>query len=193
MQYVVIDTETTGIYDSDDIIQLSQFICDEDLKIKSWTNDYFLTDKAISPSVTNVTGLNRRKLTFLSNNEYFEDKALEYLRTWNQPNTVIIGHNIATFDMRIINANLERHGYPRIDVPVIDTMRRYRDLLNLTDKRGNAKYPKLGELYKYVLDRFKMTEEEAKKMFEEEFKVEAKAHNALYDIFMTYFSYYLLR
>jgi|ETNvirenome_6_85_1030632.scaffolds.fasta_scaffold01246_14 DNA polymerase III delta prime subunit len=83
----------------------------------------------------------------------------------------IIGHNIITFDMKHIKLALDYY-YMKFNFPIpIDTMKITKHIVCAKNKRGNIKMPKLSELYKFLC---------ATDMDEDE------AHDAFYDVFITF-------
>ena len=188
-KFVVVDTETTGFYDTDDVLQIGVMELDSNLNVVSMSEDYFNTNKRIKPEVANITGLNNNILTDKSGGLYFEDKIEKYGKYLWSGDYIWIGHNI-DFDIRMLNSNLERHGFDSIkDKSRICTMTKYKKRLNLKTKNGRLKNPKLGELYDYAVKSIGKSKRDIDKLY----KGKNVAHDAMYDVFMTYISLYFLR
>lgn len=121
MEYVIFDTETTGLtFGEDDVIQLAYVVLNDDLKIVDARSQYNNTDVAISAGAQNVHGISKQFLedkvgaTFLKDvidsDKYFNGE---------KKDIVYIAYN-APFDINIINKKLHARGYNGVDFGVAD-------------------------------------------------------------------------
>lgn len=192
-KFVVVDVETTGFYNSDDVIQIGVLEFDNKFNILNLEQAYFNTDKKISSNITNITGLNNPILKAKSSGLYFEDSIGKFEKYLLSGEYVIVGHNIK-FDIRMLNANLERSGFSQIKAKnTICTMSKYKQRMGLKQKNGRIKDPKLGELYNYAIRESGSTKGKLDGIYTRYSGNDALAHDALYDVYMTYMSYRILK
>ncbi len=117
MRIVVLDTETTGIGPTDEVIQISTICLDEKLNIINASNDYCKISMPVPAEATAVHGITNKTLEELSGNKYLEDHVAELDYLCDAKDTIFIGYNIA-FDIEKINYSLTNAGYPPIDFGV---------------------------------------------------------------------------
>ena len=192
-KYIVIDTETTGFYNTDDIIQIGTIELDSNMNIVKIGEDYFNTDRPISSKVSNITGLNNKMLEVKSKGMFFEDKIDKYLKYLTSGEYIIIGHN-TKFDVRMLDSNLERAGLGKTNFKnSICTMNKYKHRVGLKMSNGKLKNPKLGELFNYALRAGNVSKGQIDNLFNKMTGQNGKAHEALYDAYMTYISLRILK
>ncbi|WP_394862397.1 3'-5' exonuclease [Paraclostridium bifermentans] len=166
MKYFVFDTETTGLYANDEVIQFSGLLFDENKELLDVVNFYCNSSKLIPKEVEAVHGLSNKVLNELSGGLFFEDKIMRYPWLYNPKGIVFIGYNVA-FDIKMVNNTLSLAGYERIDfgqnVPKIPAVIRECDrdknyniclMKTLKDNLGLKSYAKLEHLAnKYVSEK----------------------------------------
>ena len=129
MKYIILDTETNGGIGP--IIQISWACCDSlGHIIKLY--DY------------NIEHKNRKKQIYTILNKLHK----HYLKC-----EYLVGHNIKTFDIHVIDNEQKEYGLDIINVKKIrlyDTMIEFKRYFNLCDCRGRIKSPKQLEMYKIL-------------------------------------------
>lgn len=118
---IVFDTETTGL-SPDNGDRMIEIGCVELIDHKPTGREYHAfynpEGKEISEGAYNVHKISN---DFLSDKPYFKDKVDEFLE-FIGTDSVLVAHN-GTFDMRFINAELERIDYPIIPATrLLDTL-----------------------------------------------------------------------
>jgi DNA polymerase III subunit epsilon len=123
--YVVLDTETTGLHATEGhrvveigCVELNEHLVQTGNKLHLYLNP----GRSMSPDSVRITGLTDK---FLRNKPPFKvvvDRFLEFIRF-----KTVIAHN-AAFDVRFINAELERLRLPPLDNEVIDTVALAREV-----------------------------------------------------------------
>lgn len=115
--YAVVDTEATGtsFHNDDRIIQFACTFIQHD-KIINHYNTLINPKCTISEHIEQLTGIKNRQL---KNAPYFEDVA-DIIYKMLQ-NTVFVAHNV-DFDFNFLNIELENAGYPKLEIPAVDTV-----------------------------------------------------------------------
>lgn len=98
-KYVILDTETTGLNDDDQVIQLTII----DLKGKTLINSYFYTDQPVHWAAQKVHNISNKTIK----------KAPKWTNRWAEieeilKNKIILAHN-KSFDLRLIEQTCDRH------------------------------------------------------------------------------------
>ena len=115
-KFCVFDTETTGLIPRfDRVVEFGGLIVQNGTTLKSW-NTYINPRIPMTPGSSSVNHITDDMLVDKPYEEEVLPKILEMLE-----GCVLVAHN-ATFDIGFINAALERHGYPPLSNPVIDTL-----------------------------------------------------------------------
>lgn len=188
-EYLFFDCECTGLKSEDDITQLALIGVDKNLRIVSCKNLYFDTDKIISDEVFNITKVNNEMLKKLSKGQKFKDR-VDDIVSWFEGKTVV-GHNVE-FDIKMVKSNTLRCGKELSFKDKICTMKRYINLLHLPGGLdGQFKNPNLRELSRFASHERKETPEDIKNHFAKvfNFDVNQQYHDALFDTFVTYYSF----
>jgi DNA polymerase III epsilon subunit-like protein len=113
LKIVFYDTETTGLSDKDEVIQLSGLVTDMDLKIQSVFNTYCFTNVNISEEARRLHGIDRKTLLQLSKGRYLEE-VLESIGVFKYPDAIYVAFN-DSFDRGKINGSLMNNGAPPIN------------------------------------------------------------------------------
>lgn len=114
MNYIIFDTETTGLSNSDEVIQFAGYVADENCRLREYINFYCYTVAPISPSAFKIHKLNPKKLMTLSQGKTFEDNLHILKRLLQVPDAIWIGYNV-DFDIRMINNTLVNNGLDPLD------------------------------------------------------------------------------
>lgn len=185
---IFLDTETTGLYSSDDqIMQLSYIICDTKLNIIQAKNFYLDVDVDISPDAEKVHGLSKDKIEKLSGGKKFKDYAKEIM--WDFHNARVICHN-ADFDTGFLEEEFKRIDKPILIKDTFCTMINYTQVLNIPHDFYIFKWPKLSE----VVDYLNLDITELKTDATEVFKSDTgDFHDARLDVYTTYKIYKKLK
>lgn len=196
MKYFLFDTETTGVYKKDEVIQFAGLLIDENYNLRYVINDYCYTNIPINPEAAKITKLDKSILWNLSEGMPFEKQFKKYDFLFNEPDITFVGWNIS-FDKRMINQTLTNNGYKPFDFGRKSnnfsntTGRWYVDLmpgisaiyganggrsnrLKLSTAASNMKHWTLEELnakYNYIYNKYGK-------------EYGMKFHNALYDSFL---------
>lgn len=110
MEYIVFDTEDTGLSSHDEVFQFAGLLLNRDLRIQRIFNFYCYTQVPITEKARQITGMTQTHLMELSNGLYFEDYFYK-LDIFRKKSLVWIAYNTA-FDTRMINGTLTRGGLP---------------------------------------------------------------------------------
>lgn len=113
MYYFVYDTETTGLYKKDEVIQFSGIVTDEKFAIKNVVNFYCDTIVPIHPEAQALHHLTWKKLAEFSGGATFEDNFLK-LPFLKLPDLTWVGYNNWGADERFINQTLVNNGLPPV-------------------------------------------------------------------------------
>lgn len=198
MKIVIWDTETTDRGSQDEVIQFSSIVTNMDLDIVGYIDRYCFTNVQISPAAENTHGINRKLLYELSGGKYFEDM-LEEIPILRTGNFVFIAYN-RKFDQRLVNQTLTNNGLDKFNFG-----KRMDGFLKRNLPLGRYNYCAMELLSKAInggqvrpleeLCRTKSGETAESlqikfrnfcKLFNIPVDEKAKAHNALFDSFMTW-------
>ena len=144
MQFIVFDTETTGLDASScQIIQISAIKCvvDEDLAFHEVDrlNEYIYPNGPVPPEITRITGITDAMLRGKPN----EKEIFPKIEAFFGHKAVICGHNVQ-FDDGFLKATYRRNG-SEVKTFMLNTLDMARDL----HERKEAGSFKLGDLAKY--------------------------------------------
>ncbi|KRK34175.1 DNA polymerase III PolC [Loigolactobacillus bifermentans DSM 20003] len=115
-EYVVFDTETTGlsaVYDS--IIELAA-VKMKGSEVIAEFEEFIDPGHPLSETTINLTGITDEMVR----GQNTEEAAFEKFQAFYQ-GCVLVGHNV-TFDIGFLNAGYERHGLGEVTVPIVDTL-----------------------------------------------------------------------
>lgn len=125
MREIVLDIETTGLdpYSGHRIVEIGCLELTNHIPTDNHYHQYINPERDIPIEVFNIHGLSRE---FLSDKPIFSDITKDFLSFIN--NDTLIIHN-ASFDIKFINAELEKLGQPLLLMDrVLDTMHMARSL-----------------------------------------------------------------
>ena len=134
-RYIVIDTETTGLYNDDHIIELAAVEVKNGKMTGMQFNGFFKARTKINPRAYNVHHMNDS--FFKRNYEKYEDDSKSLLISFLEfaKNSLIFAHN-ATFDERMLNKELSFWNLPTINLERFRcTMRIFKKMVKDNDKR----------------------------------------------------------
>ncbi len=115
-KYCVFDTETTGLVPRfDRVVEFGGLVVQNGQVIRQW-NTYIDPKIPMSEGSKLINHITDDMLEGQPSEEEILPKILEMFE-----GCILVAHN-ATFDIGFINAALERHGYPPISNPIIDTL-----------------------------------------------------------------------
>lgn len=116
-KYAVVDMETTGtdVSSGDQIIQFSCTFVQGGQVIDSYST-YVNNGEAIPKDITHLTGINSQTIKGAPS---FDQVAAHIYKILS--GTVFVAHNV-NFDFPFLNAELERVGYPELNIKAIDTV-----------------------------------------------------------------------
>lgn len=206
MNYIFFDTETTGLGNKDEIIQISGIVTDLSLNIKEVFSEYVYTDRPITPGALQVHGIDSFKLRKLSSDPktgmplYLEDKLGKIQRMFSKGN-IFVGHNV-NFDIRLLQQSLALsikkfstpdtfEGFDKCDEGCNYKICTLTQLKKYGPGKGNKNYS--NKLEKYI-ERFNSiygdnAVENSYVNFCSKFNVSSekgKSHDSLFDTFATY-------
>jgi len=160
MQYIILDTETTGTAESDRIIQLGFMVLGSaTIEVQ---NEFCNADVPISYGAMEVHGITPEMIE--GKLSCAETQAYKRLEELNTPENVMIIHN-APFDI----AMLEKEGF-ELQMQLIDTLRCAKHIFE-DEEAHRLQY------FRYKMGLYKLESAEAKKL-----GVEIKAHDAIGDV-----------
>lgn len=194
-KYIIMDTETTGLTKTDEVIQFSAVVL-EDLRPDRLVNFYCETQVPVSAGAFNVHHLDNAKLHKLSESQVFEDNWLEFVDSLRGAKQVWIDWSSGGFDERLINQTLVNNGlddyfhFPRCrtltecsqnmisEFDLMGALRRKlsRRSMKLEDAANTLPYTR--EQINFVYDKVTASVPNMDK--------ESRFHNAMYDAFVTY-------
>lgn len=114
MYYFLFDTETTGLYKRDEVIQFSGLLLDNDGRLIKIINEYCYTNVHINKEAEKTHKLNKRVLWELSGGLPLEKQLRKYDFLFKEKNIMFIGWNVG-FDVRMVNQTLTNNGYEKFD------------------------------------------------------------------------------
>lgn len=199
MRIVILDTETTGLRGTDEVIQFSSLCIDENFTIKGASNSYCKVTIPVPPDATAIHGITNEILEELSDNKFLEDhiESLDYMV--NPKDTIFIGYNIS-YDIDKINYSLTNAGYGPIDfgvnvnaIPSETKGRNYNICLMRTLRENlgyKGRWKKLGDMVNEHLDEPIEVVNGLKRAIINEFKLcpghgNETFHDALFDTIVT--------
>ncbi len=121
--FVVVDLETTGLSPGTDRITEIGAVKVRRGEVLGELHTLVHPGRGIPPAITAVTGITDALVRGAPVVGAVLPTFLEFAR-----DTVLVAHN-ARFDVSFLDAELARHGYPRLDHPVVDTAKVARRLL----------------------------------------------------------------
>jgi DNA polymerase-3 subunit epsilon len=113
--FAVLDLETTGLSPTDDRITEVGVVKSRAGEVLGEFSTLVNPGRAVPSAVSAVTGITDHMVSARPPIEAVLPALVEFLR-----GTVLVAHN-ATFDTRFLAATLERHAYPPLALPVLDT------------------------------------------------------------------------
>lgn len=144
---IVFDIETDG---RDNILQVSYHILDQQNNIIG-SRDFLIYDGEHSKPFyqSNIT-----------EEEIIENGinpllACEIIARDFSNTNILIGHNIKSFDCRVINKFMKKNNFYEFDIytkEIHDTMIESKMIVKATGNYGQLKYPKLSELYYFLFN-----------------------------------------
>ena len=187
-KYIFYDVETTGLTNSDEVVQFGAFVTDKDMRLKQQYSFYCYTQVAMSEGASNVTGLTKEKIYHLSGGKTFEDNFLQLPFVKSNKNNIWVSYSSAGFDERLVNQTLEHNGLKR--------MRFGSKTLNIHgDGHSSCVYNAMEAMRVQLFSgkraklseacaRSGLTEEQLDRMFKKTVPTgEVQFHDALYDAF----------
>lgn len=114
MQYVIFDTETTGLGNNDEVIQFSCMYLNENFKLNGIDDFYCMPTAEISAGAMAVHHLTLNKVRKLSGQKFFEEKFYAIKEKFGKDCT-FINYSSSMFDFRLVNQTLTRAGMPEFD------------------------------------------------------------------------------
>lgn len=194
MNYLIFDTETTGLTSRDEVIEFAGFLVDEHLKLKTLYLCYCDTLVSYNPQAVKVTGLDRKTIHQLSEGRFFEDYFLQYSGLWEQKDLTWVGYNVS-FDIEKIKMTLQNNGYSYPDfgrkaVALENDHGRYNfDLMQaIANFKNRGRRMKLQQAVSQFCSK---SEDQLKKEFDNIMRyanvdIAGNYHDAVYDAFVTY-------
>lgn len=124
-KYIVLDIETTGFYQRDEIIELSALKIEDDEIVDTFSS-LIHPNHSIPIFITELTGINNEMVENAPAIETALPQFLEFIKDFD-----LIGHNIDGFDIQFINKFCQILSLPCIDNNTIDTLKLAKQLLPL--------------------------------------------------------------
>ena len=186
--FKVIDLETAGFKNSDDIAQVAIITLNDKLVPVSYYNKYFAIHEEMPEGAYKVNGLSKSLLEKLSGGVYFEELRDEVLTELQ--GHILVAHN-AAFERRVLGYHLN---HSLDEETWICTMQRYTPTLALRDHAGNNGYKQcnLRELTNFAITQAGITADKLNEMYESCVGSADTFHNALYDVYCTSFAFNVL-
>lgn len=116
MEYLVFDTEASGMGVDDEVIQFAGIRLNSDFRIIGMVNWYCSITFPMNPEAVEVHGITDAKLVELANGRFFEDYLSMPENSWiaNPTDLTFIAYN-SRFDKRLVNQSLEHNGYSKLN------------------------------------------------------------------------------
>ncbi len=160
-KYILFDTETTGVGESDRIIQVGAMIVDNKGNVEKF-DELCGTDIEIPVEAMEVHGITPDKIDGKA--PFIQSKFYTKLQELNNQDNYLIAHNLP-FDLGM----LEKEGFSN-QTKTIDTLRCAKHLFK------DSAYHRL-QYYRYSQELYKLEEAEAQK-----YDIVIKAHDAIGDV-----------
>lgn len=191
MEFLVFDTETTGLSGRDEVVQMAGLLLSTDLRLKKVINFYCYTQVPFNRRASEVNKLSAKEVRLRSNGKFFEDYYCS-LDIFRKTDLVWIGYNTG-FDTSAINNTLENNGMPRHYFG--------KDITNLNVGSGIYQFDVLQMLSAMnggvrmrltdVAKELDYTKEQLDSMYSKLLRMinldtGIKEHNALYDVMITW-------
>jgi DNA polymerase III epsilon subunit family exonuclease len=177
-EFIVFDTETTGLSPSDghSIIEFCLLKYKDNVLVDKLTS-LVNPNCSLSPEITELTGITNQDLVGKPHMREFVNQIIEFIN-----NQIIIGHNV-NFDLKFLKAEIERCKFPTAELQIeyLDTLdiakKTIYDIDNYklmtlkeycgiqtTSHRAYADCETTYEVYKYCFDLLKENNAREKKM-----------------------------
>lgn len=127
-RYVVVDIETTGLNDEDQIIEIGAVLVLNG-EINSKFSLLIQCDNPIPDEISRLTGITSNDL---KKNGISQEKALKQFLEFCEDD-ILVGHNI-NFDMRFLQISCKNNGLPIIKNRIVDTMTLARKKIRYTSR-----------------------------------------------------------
>lgn len=127
-RYVIVDIETTGLNDEDQIIEIGAILVVNG-EINSKFSVLIQCDNPIPDEITKLTGITSNDL---EKNGISQEKALKQFLAFCEDD-ILVGHNI-NFDMRFLQISCKNNGLPIIKNRIVDTMTLARKKIRYTSR-----------------------------------------------------------
>lgn len=202
MDFIVYDTETTGLYKTDEVIQFAGILTDSNFAIKNVYNFYCDTVVPVHPEALALHHLDHKKLSVFSHGTTFEDNFLK-LPFLQSRDLTWVGYNNWGADERFINQTLMNNGLPPVNFGkrvsgIKDVRGHYTlDLMHSVSNycNGGIKMKLINALAtidKYTTEQLDAVYNKYFLGFDSVNPEGVMQHNALYDAFLTWvlLSYY---
>lgn len=137
-EYVVVDVETTGLTESNEIIEIAALKI-RDGEVEKTFSSLVKCKKAIPEEIAKLTGITEAELK--ENGKGIKDVLLEFLTFCDSKN--LVGHNIS-FDLLFINRACRENGVSITAFKTFDTMKMSRKKLDLGSYSLSAVAEQLG-------------------------------------------------
>lgn len=186
--YKVIDLETTGLRNQDDIVQLAIWTLNDKLNAISYANYYFDIPYEMPEKAYAVNKLSRKFLHENSGGKCFSE--LKEIVAGELSGHTLVAHN-AVFEKRVLGEHMN-HAFD--GNKWICTMRRYTPTLALKDRTGNGGFKQcnLRELTAFCLNEMGIDQFELDLMYRDAVGELGSFHNALYDAYCTALAFNVL-
>lgn len=115
MHYAVFDVETTGLSNSDEVIQFACIVVGPQFNIERVINFYCYTQHPISSRALEIHGITKELLWQLSGGKTFEDQLDEIDSLTKMKDLIWIDYSTSRFDCRLVNQTLENNGLPGLN------------------------------------------------------------------------------
>lgn len=201
---LVFDLETDGLSTASScVLEFAYMLWDSDTGSTESDVMYFNIDHEVPFAASRVNGLTRTKLAALSSGLYFDERMDEIRGVFHKAG-VLVGHNAEEFDIPMIMSNFRKYGSSlsrsvegreRI-WKTYDTMVHAKDVVPRAQHKGhhtgNRKYygPKLTTAYAWICNNvYKKNPSDMDGIFNATYSTQGSAHEALYDVWMTFVLY----